>query len=90
MDSPVSEERLLRESDELREGFLRGDTALAASIHQRFEYHEKQLDARFSSLKAWGIAALVGGQTIAALVATVAGPARTARTALAAARWVLS
>lgn len=38
----------------------------------------REMDTRFSSLKAWGIAGLVGGQTLAAIAASYIGPSRVA------------
>ena len=34
----------------------------------------KVIEAKLSSLKAWGVAALVGGQVIAGLIAAVVAP----------------
>lgn len=51
-----------------------------------FEALKEVIDARFSSLKAWGAAAFVGGQALAGLIGAIFAPHQTAETAQAVAR----
>lgn len=43
---------------------------------------EKTLNAKLGNLRAWGVAALVGGQAAAGLLAALVGPSRTAHVAV--------
>lgn len=45
-----------------------------------------EFDAKLGSLRAWGIAALIGGQVVAGLITAYVGPVKAAHTALAVAR----
>jgi hypothetical protein len=51
---------------------------------------EKTLTMKLGNLRAWGIAALVGGQAAAGLLAALVGPGRTANVALQAIHHLIS
>jgi hypothetical protein len=55
-----------------------------------FSALREEFNAKVSSLKAWGIAALVGGQVAAGIVTAYVGPVHAARAAVHAARSFLT
>lgn len=76
--TPVTKEDLTAATDSLRTEFTAGLTTAGVQIGAV----EATLKERLSSLKAWGIAALVGGQVLAGLLTSYA-PRQTADAASA-------
>ena len=81
-DRGVTQEQLSQAVDSLRTEITAGLTTAGVQIGAV----EKTLNAKLSSLRAWGVAALVGGQTLAglagALILKTGDPAAPAKVAL--------
>ena len=67
-DGGVTQEQLGQAVDHLRKEFVSGLTTAGVQLGAV----EKTLDAKLSSLRAWGVAALVGGQTLAGIASAIA------------------
>lgn len=52
-----------------------------------FSALRSEFDAKLGSLRAWGIAALIGGQVVAGLVTAYVGPSNAAHAAMSAAHY---
>lgn len=65
------------------------ETGLAPELLRLLDAMDERWDAKFSALKAWGVAALLGGGTLGGIVSSLVAPHATAGVTRTAAGFVV-